>query len=759
MAIDKVTAYTPVTETRSNVRYQVRAFYKVTSRTATQVTVDLDFQVHFPQYWSSNGSWFKFRTATKSANPNHIRGYYNWYASTGNAPRKDGSSYWLTGLKFNVASNETQLTIQVGFSNYQWAIGDFHTQNLVLDIGEGYSDIGPPSAVTRTALLNTSAVTFQWAAAPDGLNNPVKHYRVIIERASNINFTQNVTLVKEEVTASLKSRYVFSSSDPNGSFYRAKVSATDTVTGKTTKQVVSNIAERQVPPIMPQLISPAENSVVKPGDKVTVTPLSQLGGTSVNNLFIRYRLSSGAVYFLGKYQKSNVFYPPFKELMGHNPTLSWQIKDGAYTSEWSPGVKFSTGTTVTVAALSFNTTDLTNNTKAIIKPSNINGYSLSRLTETIKLQWRNTAGAWQDLKTVTRSNTGAIIHNIEIENILKLINLKYPNDLITSRPVSFRIISIVDGKSTTSATSTLSYKLPKADIKLVRIDGKSTYKYPMNSNTPIVENTFTLTISLTGIGDREKGVLNIFLTDLKTGQESVFYEKGFSGNILETKSFSPEVFGSGAYKINYSIRYSYPYPASEEGSLIGNSTITIASKPNVGYRFNLEALRTDFIKNDSSVNEVNIGYDITWNEPRAYVITQASAIIEDDKNEYVLSYGGENIVLFDDVKKYKNFNSLIRLSDILSGDVFNITHYRILDEGLSISNETLQLEENQVNVKITYKIHLKEVFRSSSSSTEPDLTLLGDQEEILEFNITANTICEPEFKDRNLGVTFERVLS
>lgn len=760
MAIDKVTAYTPVTSTNSNVRYQIRAFYKVTSRTATQVTVDLDFQVYFPQYWSSNGSWFKFRTATKSANPQHIRGYYNWYASTGNADRRDGASYWLTGQKFNVTPQTTSLTIQVGFSNYQWAIGDFHTQNLTLNIGEGYSAIGVPGAVRATSYLNTTKVTFAWAAAAAGFNNPVKQYNVVIERATNENFTSNVTVVKEEVTTQLKSTYTFSATDPNGAFYRARVSATDTATNTTTKSILSDIAKKQIPPLMPQLISPAANSVIKPGDKITVTPLAQLGGTAPKNLLLQYRVTSAESYYTGDYQNSNVFAPVFGWLIGHEPTIMWRIKDGLYESDWSTPVKFRTGSSISVAALDFNTTDLVGDTNLTIRASRVGTSLMNNITETLKLQWQDTNGVWEDLQAVQRSSKGAVVETIEIQGILGLIHSQYPNRLNSTRAVPFRVLASAGALTGTSAISTLTYKVPKTNIQLLTIDGSNAFKYSMNSPSPILENMINISIDLTDVSVGEYGTLSIELFNLKTNQTSTLYERSFSSNINEIKSFAPELFGSGEYKLMYVVRYTKPYPSIVEGTFNGITTLRVADKPNVDFIINNEEVRTNFITNTSSINEFNAGYSITWTEPRAYVITDAELIIEDNLFSHTLVYAGPDILLYDDVTKRKDFStSLIRLSDIKAGDLFDITSYRILNEALVSPSETLELDENQVNIKITYKIYLKEVFRSSSSATEPDLTLLGDQEEKIEFSFIANTICKPEFTDRNLGVTFERVLS
>lgn len=196
------TNLTAVTSQQSNVPYQIRVYYNVTKRTAAEVTLDLDVQVHYPKWWSSNGAWVKLfdgnneavqagswveiigtRYATGELIPDWVKakrhqvtrvdgsrvllggqGGINSYVNISDlrgsgtiakslnpshvwdkhdwfasgGNSRADNAYWVRGKTFKVNNNSTSVNIRIGFSNQYWAEGEYHIQTISVPI-QAYS--------------------------------------------------------------------------------------------------------------------------------------------------------------------------------------------------------------------------------------------------------------------------------------------------------------------------------------------------------------------------------------------------------------------------------------------------------------------------------------------------------------------------------------------------------------------------------------------------------------------------------------------
>ena len=183
----------------------------------------------------------------------------------------------------------------------------------------------------------------------------------------------------------------------------------------------------------------------------------------------------------------------------------------------------------------------------------------------------------------------------------------------------------------------------------------------------------------------------------------------------------------------------------------------MAETPNLTPIFEPQGIRQDMVSNEHESNEFNLDYSLKWYLSKAYAIVGAEINIKDNTYNNTIKYSGPPVLLYDDINKKKNFqNSLIKLSEVKEGDVFSILGARILNEAeLTKPAENALIDENEFNIPITYKFYLKEVFRKSLNKKVPDITLLGNKTQVLEFTVFANTICVPKFKDER--VTINRV--
>ena len=217
------TSLTAVTSKQSNVPYQIRVYYNVTKRTEKEVTLDLDVQVHYPKWWSSNGAWVKLfgdnndavqvgnwveivgtRYATGELIPAWVKAkshkiveidgarallggksginsyvYISDLRGSGTIVKslnpshirgkynwfasggntRADNAYWVRGKTFKVSSNSTNVNLRIGFSNRYWAEGEYHIQTVSVPIKAYSGSTSSASKVGDTNAIKLEKVT------------------------------------------------------------------------------------------------------------------------------------------------------------------------------------------------------------------------------------------------------------------------------------------------------------------------------------------------------------------------------------------------------------------------------------------------------------------------------------------------------------------------------------------------------------------------------------------------------------------------
>lgn len=235
------TSYIDYGKTQSNVTAELKVYYNVVTRTAANVTIDIDVGVHYPDSWSSNGCWVKVDGVSRSCNPNHVTGQRYWYASSQGNSR---SAYWKR-VTLSAAAANTSVSLPVGFSNTAYAAGTFQTKNFTLTIPIGNTNAywsSPTCTVSPSGTIpeNTNQLTVSWSGAKDDQGDTI-YYDVEMWR--NGTFTGNYA-GGSKTTA--KSGTVSISGDAPGTSYYFRTHCKDSasssmVFGKQSATVTKNI--------------------------------------------------------------------------------------------------------------------------------------------------------------------------------------------------------------------------------------------------------------------------------------------------------------------------------------------------------------------------------------------------------------------------------------------------------------------------------------------------------------------------------------
>lgn len=234
------TSYINYGKTQSNVNTELKVYYNVVARTATNVTIDIDVGVHFIEQWSSNGCWVRVNGESRSCNPNHTTKQYYWYASSQGNSR---SSYWKR-VTLSAAAAITSVNLAVGFSNTAFAAGTFQEKSFALTIPVGNTNAywsNPSCSVSPSGTIpeNTKQLTVSWSGAKDDQNDTIYYYTEIWKNGS---FTGNYA---GGAGTTAKSGTVDISADPQGTTYYFKTYCKDSASaskifGKQSATVTKN---------------------------------------------------------------------------------------------------------------------------------------------------------------------------------------------------------------------------------------------------------------------------------------------------------------------------------------------------------------------------------------------------------------------------------------------------------------------------------------------------------------------------------------
>ena len=234
------TSYINYGKTQSNVNSELKVYYNVISRTASDVTIDIDIGVHFIEQWSSNGCWVRVKGDCRSCNPNHITKQYYWYASSQGNSR---SAYWKR-VTLPAAAANTSVGLTVGFSNVAFAAGTFQekTFSLTIPIGNTNAYWSEPFCRVKPRGIfpeNTRQLAIEWSKAKDDQNDTVYYYTEIWKNGS---FTGEYV---GGAGTTATSGAVDISADPQGTTYYFKTyckdsSSSSKVFGKQSETVAKN---------------------------------------------------------------------------------------------------------------------------------------------------------------------------------------------------------------------------------------------------------------------------------------------------------------------------------------------------------------------------------------------------------------------------------------------------------------------------------------------------------------------------------------
>lgn len=778
------TGFTSTTSTQSNVKYQLKAFYKVTARTSSTVTFDIDIQVHYPDQWSSNGAWVRFDGVDRSCNPNHVSGKYDWYASSQSNSR---SSYWQSA-QISVSSSATTATISVGFSNTAWGEGTYHHQNLTIDFPSGWTNVGKPPKPTSTASWNETSVTFNWGAAANGSNNAVKGYTwyLSIYRPSEGTW---VKLGEAYTTSRTVTRNV--SSDERGSHYDLKVKAHGTQGDVSAYGPNSDPDPRRnyapATPVVQTIggVAPANGMTVAANASLITNASGDSGGYASGYTAVKRAAYCGSSNT--GWQSSTTLNPPWSSYVGQTVNVNTRAYDGFVASAYSTTYSVNVGKDISANVPTFSTSILNSNTALVVPPAKVDGYTPKiSYKQTIEYSWDNTD--WETYTTTTISAN--VTASTTYSYIMRELYLRDPSDFIGTGTKTLYIRTYYDIGHLAEYGSTVSipYHHPGIVALIDKADNSTTFKFPMDNTIPVTEMNAHFSITISNWTSGNSGVVRI------QGKDPA--------------SSSWITIASASFSANFTYNYTYDFNANSnlripQGSVIltqvtievsgstpivvhtGNTVWAVSSGQNPNDINRIEnrrspviaatdlgnydpyddyadvtiALMTEyeqlsFIRNDDSTHSIELPYVIDWDITKAFTITETKLNLETGS----IVDTATPILLFNTLEEPMEFiDSSIQASSAISPTnplTWALTSGIVTDISIPITGISIA---NNSNIEIGRMIVVKETFRSGPTDQAPNASLMSNRSGSYEHFYLANTHCEPKF---NTGVIeYDRVLS
>lgn len=245
--VEYSTDFTNTSESNSNVPYRLKVYYMITKRTENSITFNLDVEVNYPGYWSSNGAWVKYLNNARRCNPNATTDVRTFYASTQSSYRNN-NSWWLTGLTINNL-NPTDITtkISIGFSNDAYTEAGYNYQDIYLAIPIGYTSIGMPGIPRFEKEWFTDSIKINWSAGTNGVNNNITKYVVFIDKEFQGQHTEN------SFENGLNLTYVYDTTIlEEGSKIKTKIRTYDSY-GNYIDTSYSSISTKNIAPSAPEI--------------------------------------------------------------------------------------------------------------------------------------------------------------------------------------------------------------------------------------------------------------------------------------------------------------------------------------------------------------------------------------------------------------------------------------------------------------------------------------------------------------------------
>lgn len=764
------TAYSPKTSTQSNVPYQLKVWYYIKARSSTSVTFTFDVEVFYPDSWSSNGAWVRADGITRSCNPSHRDGSYDWYASTQNTSRSS-NSYWQD-MSINVDGSATTATFKVGFSNTQHGEGTYHDQTFTIDFPQGWTNVGKPGTPSVNATWAESSITWNWSAAPSGTGNAPDNYYINLQRLDPGGSWYDLTNAWIGKTTSY-TRTI--SSDTRGSGYRLRVKASGTYGPDSAYSNYSGTSYRNYAPEVP-VISKIGSSTAAAGmnvhidHSVTTSASGDAGGFSSGKSYV-----DRAVYVNGAHtnwqNNTTIFYPVWEAFAGmQGVEVKARATDGLYTTAYCTPVYVDVGQSISASAPTSNTTSLNSSTALTIDAAVLDGQYIPVVNQSVSLQYNTSANStWKTLKTITISANST--SNVTISNIMQLLHDNDDTILSGSKTFYFKAVYTI-GHLTNYSTSSksLTYSEPSVIATLTHADGSTDLRFPMDKTIPVTEDSASLSVQILAWTAGDSGKLRIEAKDVSQSSWKTIKSASFSGpsthNFIYYLHTDPTLQVDPGETIELRavveivanpniIVFSGPINWSTADNINPQDLNRIENRPYPSILIQPWTMneQLNFIRNDVA-NGIQIPYQLYWEIERAYCLVDhqleiGSHIVDDSvinrllfsNLEEPIVFSGSSVEVADTINNTEPLTWTLISATVSDADI-------VLAAGMNINGNS--------NIPVKRTIVVKEAYRSSIGQP-PSTSLLSAKSSTIHYTTTANTYCIPSFGDGE--IEYDRTLT
>lgn len=778
---EQSTSLTSSVSTRSNVPYQLQLFYNVTKRTATEVVMDIDVHVHYPNEWSSNGAWVMIDGARKNLNPNHTRGSWDWYASSQGTSRSVGD-YWMKGKRFSASVARTSINISVGFSNYQWAAGEYHFQPIAVPI-PGYKEktVGEVKAPTadvvrsKTTIPNEPVSVYSpdyfvgdlpisWSEAPQADRYKIQLQKWGTKGAWIDSYSFSVLGSTHSIKATLNLQ-------SPGEIYRAWIVPLYQNPDGTHTEGVHSRGPNAIVNTLPNPVTPSQDySRVTANDDFKLNVASDPDRNQLPGYHLKIEnIDNGRTVELGRQLRSK-FTTPFKDMNGERLNVYWKASDRLQVPEqWSGPVRVDVGKVYSQQGnIKTNRNVFERNFSITIPPLLADGQLLDHATEIITIEYnitkdRASAAIISDSVEFTRSGPRTIKLSFIYSELWDTVINKYPqllsDDTFDNAKVDITIVQKTSSATITTPIATIRNKIPKAISVMTPI---KKVQYGLDSSLPIIFDGANISLNGSDYNSNSKGYVTIFMEDSATGESTQLHRFSISGSRYDLDYYI-DIAGAGCkpgntYKLFAEVRLTNPTNYFERIDLVlPNGSATFTTPQPIEVELETLSARTSFIENNLDANEVIINYNLKWNNARAFQITKAR-IIGTDENGLIQYIGEVNtpVQLFSKTSSEQNFRASMLLGDIEVGDKWTIQSAEVMSQTATRTDSGLgMIRENTFDFKLDVELTIREIYRTTSTAAEPDPNLLSDSVKILTKTYWCDTHELPYYMTTGIG--FKRV--
>lgn len=494
--VEYSTDFTNTSESNSNVPYRLKVYYMITKRTENSITFNLDVEVNYPGYWSSNGAWVKYSNNARRCNPNATTDTRTFYASTQSSYRTN-NSWWLTNLTINSLNpTDTITNISIGFSNTAWGEASYSYHNFYLTIPIGYTSIGVAGTPYFDKEWFTDSIKINWSAGANGINNNITKYVVFINKEFQNQHTEN------SFENGLNLTYTYNTTNlEEGSKIKTKIRTYDSY-GNYVDTNYSNISTKNIAPSAPE-IKLFKDEVEQIGNvdllsEVRIGGSKDNGGIFTSSGKLEYRLNIDTIGGSLPFREADddnyiTIENPLLNYVGQEISVSGTSSDG-YSQTKGQIKNITVGKAYTFTGnvdnfLNFNS----NITISKMLVDNVN-YIFQRQYFEIYASYNNIDFYLVDYGSAS-NNTGIIFNNI-LQKVFNVMGIKGEEEQ-EYVPIYFKIRGKI-GFLSHEINLSSSYKNIKHSVVMNKIDNElvsQIYYTQYSNNIPIIKDNFTVSVT------------------------------------------------------------------------------------------------------------------------------------------------------------------------------------------------------------------------------------------------------------------------